>query len=99
METELFKAVDVWQRRGNTELVRYRCLQSLKTEKYSVQSEDHYHSPLDAKQAANLDRQFLELMLEMPPSERLGEYDSLSEAIAAHVQSFADFWSEGWTPD
>lgn len=94
MGTELFKAVDVWQRRSDTELVRYRCFQSLRTEKYSVQSEDHYHSPLDAKQTANLDRQFLELMFEMPPSERSGEYDSLSEAITAHIQSFADFWFE-----
>jgi len=93
-EPELFRAIDVWQRKGDSELVRFRCFQSLSTGKYSLQSEDHYHTPIDHKRISNLDTQFLELLFEQSPSERSGTYNTLSEAIAAHVDSFADFGSE-----
>ena len=93
---QLFRAVDVWQRNGDRELIRFRCFQSLVTGKYSVQSEDHYHLPIDPQQVANLERQFLELLFDQSPSERSPMRDTLPEAVAAHVDSFADFWSEGW---
>ncbi len=67
---ELFRAIDVWQRTSPVELVRFRCFQSLVTGKYSVQSEDHYRLPLDAKQIANLETQFLELLFDESPAER-----------------------------
>jgi hypothetical protein len=97
--TELSRAIDVWQRNNDTELVRYRCFQSLNTGKYSVQSEDHYHFPIDPQQVANLDKQFLELLSELSPDERGGAYESVQDAVTAHVESFADFWSDGWDKD
>jgi hypothetical protein len=93
---QLFRAIDVWERNGESELIRFRCFQSLLTGKYSVQSEDHYHVPVDPKQVSDLDKNFLELLFEQSPSERSETYNSLAEAIAAHVDSFAGFWSEGW---
>ena len=93
---ELFRAINVWQRISAVEVARFRCFQSLVTGKYSVQSEDHYHLPLDAKQVASLETQFLEMLAEQSPAERSAGHDSLSEAISAHRESFADFWTEGW---
>jgi hypothetical protein len=88
---ELFRAIDVWQRKGDSELVRFRCFQSLSTGKYAVQSQDHYHTPIDQKQISYLDNNFLELLFEQSPCERSTTYNSLSEAVAAHVDSL-------WTP-
>ena len=51
----------------------------------------------DKKQVADLETQFLELLFELPPSERSPSHDNLRDAIAAHVDSFSDFWSEGWS--
>ena len=92
---ELFRAIDVWQRKGDSELVRFRCFQALSTGKYSVQSEDRYHVPIDQKRVSDLDNNFLDLLMEQSPCERSETYDSLAEAIAAHVDSFGDFASEG----
>jgi hypothetical protein len=83
--TELFQSIDVWQRRGETELVRYRCFQSLTSGRYSVQSRDSYHRP--ASEPGD-DTQFLELLLDASPDARAGAYESLAEAIRAHEQAF-----------
>jgi hypothetical protein len=90
----------VWQRRNAFEVVRYRCFQALSSGTFSVQSEDHYHLPLDPKQVADLDKQFLELLFEQSPADRSGAYASVSEAIAAHVESFGawPFTVGGATP-
>ena len=70
--------------------MRYRCFQSVETQKYVVQSADFYRLPLDAKQCSNLDFQFHELLLEEDPFHRGGEYDSLEDAISAHDRDFCD---------
>ena len=57
---------------------------------------DFYHLPLDPKQGADLENQYMELLFEQSPGERSEGHDSLADAIAAHVASFADFWAEGW---
>jgi hypothetical protein len=86
----LFRAIDVWQRRNDIELVRYRCFQSLSDGKFSVQREDRYQLPLDQRQVAALDGQYLRLLSDQPPEERSGAYDTLPEAIAAHLEAFTD---------
>ena len=96
METpDLFKAIDVWQRKGDGGLVRYRCFQSLRSGKYSVQSQDHYRVPVDEKVSAYLDRQYLELLREQSPSERSTGHDSLVDAISDFVSTFSDDLPEG----
>jgi len=84
----LYRAIDVWKRVDESTAVRYRCLESLKSKSFVVQSADFYRLPIDGKQSASLDRQFLELLIEVEPADRDAEYATLEEAIAAHDQKF-----------
>lgn len=84
----LYRAIDVWKRKSDKSLVRYRCLQSLNNGKYGVQSADFYTAPLDAKAVSNLESQFIELLAEQDPLQRAGEHDSLEDAIRAHERDF-----------
>jgi hypothetical protein len=83
----LYRAIDVWERKNNGTVVRYRCLQSLTTGRFSVQSADCF---IDGKMSAGLDTQFLELFAEQEPSERSGEHETIETAIAAHKRDFPD---------
>jgi hypothetical protein len=83
----LYREIDVWERKDNGTVVRYRCLQSITTGRFSVQSADFFH---DGKVSAGLDVQFIELFAEQEPSERSGEQETIEAAIAAHQRDFAD---------
>jgi hypothetical protein len=85
---KMFEAIDVWRRDSETRLIRYRCFKELSSQRYSVQSADFYHLPLDAKHVADLDHQFVELLAEQRPNERARSYASLIEAIEAHDREF-----------
>src|SRR6266853_2092335 len=56
----MFKTIDVWKRISDSEAVRYRCFQCLRTGKYSVQSADFYRLPGSPDQSAQLRRQHIE---------------------------------------
>jgi hypothetical protein len=81
----LYIAVDVWERKDDRTVVRYRCFQSLASGKYCVQSADFYH---DGKPSVELDRQFIELFTEHDPVSRSSECDTLEQAIALHNRDF-----------
>jgi len=85
---KLFKSIDVWRRRDDQTLVRYRCLQLLPDGGYCVQSADFYHQPPSEAQQQNLDRQFLELLAEQSPDERDSLHPTLEGAIEAHDKEF-----------
>jgi hypothetical protein len=85
----LYEAFDIWRKVSETEIRRYRCFKAVSSQRYSVQSADFYHMPLDQKQVADLDRQYLELFAEQAPDKRSGSFDSLEAAIAAHDRDFA----------
>lgn len=82
----LFRAIDVWQRRPDGQLVRYRCFQVLPEGGYCVQSADFH--PQDARQTELLETQYLELLSEISPDERSKVHSSLEEAIQAHQAEF-----------
>jgi hypothetical protein len=84
----LYRTIDVWKKVDRNTAIRYRCFESFQTKRYCVQSADFYRLPLDAKQAANLDSQFVQLFIEQEPSNRTAEYVTLEEAIAAHDKDF-----------
>jgi hypothetical protein len=84
----MFKAIDVWKRVTDSEAVRYRCFQNIKTGKYSVQSADWYRLPQDAAQELEHERQHIELFIEQAPDKRSSAYDSLEIAIEAHDAAF-----------
>lgn len=88
MRMILYKAIDVWRRISEKELVRYRCFKDLATSQYSVQSADFYRLPLDLTQVTNLEKQCFELLAEQDPAERAGWFTTLEEAIAHHDREF-----------
>ena len=83
----LYKSVDVRERQDGRTVVRYRCVESLSTGKFSVQSADFYR---DGNEPEISDRQFIDLLTEDDPARRAGEYGSLAEAKAAHKRDFSD---------
>jgi hypothetical protein len=84
----MFKAIDVWKRISDSQAVRYRCFQCLRTGKYSVQSADFYRLPGKPAQSDQLDRQHIELFVQQAPDERSGADDTLEAAIEAHEAEF-----------
>ena len=74
-----YKALDVWSRKNEKTVVRYRCFQLLPDGGYSVQSADHYHAPFVDTRAGQLDKQFLELLL----TEALARQLEPAETITA----------------
>ena len=85
-----YKAIDVWFRKNEKTVVRYRCFQLLPEGGYSVQSADHYHAPFLDTRAGQLDKQFLELLLTEAPEVRSPLLPTLDEAIRAFVREFED---------
>jgi hypothetical protein len=84
----LYKAIDVWKKADKETAIRYRCFEALDSGRFCVQSADFYTLPLDAKQVANLTRQFVDLFIQQNPAQRSSEYSTLGEAIAAHDKAF-----------
>jgi hypothetical protein len=84
----LYKAIEVWKRVDGNTAIRYRCLESLQSKRFCVQSADFYRLPLNEKQITNLAHQFVELFIEQEPSKRTGEHPTLEEAIATHDKTF-----------
>ena len=84
----LYQAFDVWKRISKARAVRYRCFRELSSGRFSVQSADFYGVPLDPKQVAGLEKQYVELFAEQDPDERAGSFDSLEAAIEAHDKDF-----------
>lgn len=87
---KVFREINVWKRRDESTLVRYRCFQVLPQNRYCVQSADFYRQPLDAKQIHDLDMQYIELLLEEPPHLRTETYETLEEAILRHDEDFEE---------
>jgi len=84
----MFKTIDVWKRISDSEAVRYRCFQCLRTGKYSVQSADFYRLPGNPDQSAQLERQHIELFIEQAPDGRSEACETLEAAIKAHEAEF-----------
>ena len=86
----MLRTIDVWKKIDDTTAIRYRCFQRLSDNGYCVQSADYYYLPINEEQVKNLDRQFLELLIEEPPDERSTVYQSLEEAIVMYDKEFED---------
>ena len=85
----LYQQLTIWKWENARTAIKYSCLRSLATGKYSVQSADFHRLPLSDQNLTSLAKQFVELFCECDPTERAGAYDSLEEAIAAHDRSFS----------
>jgi len=86
--SDQIRAFDVWKRKQSGEAVRYRCFEDLSIHKFCVQSADFYRLPLSNDHVEQLERQFLELLIEQSPFDRTSAFETIGEAIAAHDASF-----------
>jgi hypothetical protein len=77
---ELYKEIHIWRRINDTMATRYTCLQNLRDKRYAVQSLDFFHENAVGDQSRYFQEQFLELLLETPPSERRGWFTTLEGA-------------------
>lgn len=94
----MYQAIKVWKRYGGG-LICYQCLLNLESGKYSVQSADKFHLPVSDKWKGEMDQQFVELLIEEAPEERMGaSFDSIIEAIQYHDLSFHDADAESAGP-
>jgi hypothetical protein len=87
---EYYKAIDVWSRKDEGAVVRYRCFQLLPDGGYSVQSADYYKAPFRDTQSAQHEKQFLELLSEESPKMRSRLFPTLIEAISAFDRDFQE---------
>ncbi len=83
LEQRVFKRID------NETVALYRCLYSLETKKYAVQSLDFIGVASDFSRLLESERQFFELLTEISPIEQCNWFMSLSDAIEAHDKDFA----------
>lgn len=86
--SDKYRAFDFWKRTEAGELVRYRCFEDIKTSRFCVQNVDFYRDPVVCSHVLELEKQFIELLLEEDPFERSGSFASIDEAIADHDASF-----------
>jgi len=84
MQTEEIRAFDVWKRKGVGVAVRFRCFENRTTGQFCVQSADFYQSPITVSRISELDKQFVELLLEESPFTRSGSFATVEEAISNH---------------
>ena len=85
-----FNEMMVWRRMSDTLAVRYSCVRNLHTNKYAVQSADHFYAPVNEVQISSMSAQFVELFLEESPETRCNWFDSVEEAIHDHDVQFND---------
>ena len=85
-----YRPVDVWIRQSERTVARYRCLEVFPERQFCVQSKDFYHAPFREVDSLQLDRQFIELLAEVPPESRSDLFGTVEEAIRAHDRSFED---------
>ena len=84
----LYREFSVWTRVDDKKASRFRCLEDLHSRLFCVQSADFYWLPITPEHLAQLDRQFVELLIEIDPVERCDWYGSVEEAIGKHVNEF-----------
>jgi hypothetical protein len=84
-----YRSHSIWER-SNEGLYRYRVLENLITGKYSVLMRDSFggRSSVPRDLLLNLDKYFVELLIEMTPEERGGAFDTIQDAIRAFDEDF-----------
>jgi hypothetical protein len=76
----LYRYIPVWRRESHA-VKLYRCFEMLDGRGYVVQSADYFYAKTYRESIPQSERQFLELLLEEFPEERITPKPSLEEAI------------------
>lgn len=88
MKLKLYKPIDVWRMKDAACAIRYRCFEILGENRFCVQSADYFHLPIEEELAIQLEKQFVELFIEVAPEERSDCFSSLEEAILRYDEDF-----------
>ena len=83
-----YKEINIWERHSDSEAVCYRCFEILPEGKYCVQSSDFFRKATSPKHLTQLERQFIELLIEEAPEKRSPVFPTLQEAIERHKLDF-----------
>jgi hypothetical protein len=78
----MYRAFSVWDR-SEEGLYRYRMFENLRTGKYCVLMRDYFgkNSSIPKDLLFNLEKYFVELLIEMAPEDRNGAYETTWQAI------------------
>jgi hypothetical protein len=84
-----YRSHSIWDRCDDG-LYRYRVMENLVTGKYSVLMRDSFGeaSSVPKDLLLNLDKYFVELLIEMAPEKRGGSYGTIQDAIRAFDEDF-----------
>jgi hypothetical protein len=80
----MYKSFSVWDW-SEEGLYRYHVLENLQTGKYSALMRDFFgkKASIPKDLLVNFDKYFVELLVEMPPEDRVGAFDTIQDAIVA----------------
>lgn len=85
----MYKIHFIWKAVESNCLARYVCLENLENNKFSVHNVDFFNKPFDKDDIQKADVNFLELFLDVNPTERCAWHDSLISAINSHEEDFS----------
>ncbi len=88
MKSILYKPIDVWRKKGTECAIRYRCFEILGENKFCVQSVDYFHLPVTEEKIHQLEKQFIELFIEVDPEDRSNLFSTIEEAILRYDEEF-----------
>lgn len=89
-----YRCVEVWSRYDEDRVIIYRCLQNLSTQKYMVDRSEIIPTPVPKESLLKIAVDQLEIFVEEIPENRLGQFNSLNEAINAHNVDFENIIGE-----
>jgi len=80
----MFKYIPIFEKTSDDSIRIIQCFCSLEEEKYYIQSIDYiYNNPNSQDYYMESVKRVVELFIDISPSERVGGYDSILEAIKA----------------
>lgn len=85
----MMRSFDVWRHSESPKgVTRYRCFEHLGNRMFCVQNSDFYPKGLSPGDFTQLDKQFVELLLEEDPFSRSGSFSLVEDAIKDHDETF-----------
>ena len=85
-QNQLYRYIPIWQR-NEDHVCLYRVVEIVGIG-FVVQSRDFFHRDSDTNHFSQLDQQFVELLMDMPPEKRMPPQSSIQQAVADFEKKF-----------
>ncbi|MEY9757018.1 hypothetical protein [Bradyrhizobium yuanmingense] len=85
----MYRELSIWKRIDAKRAVHLRCFEDVPSHLFCVQSADFYALPVTVDARRELDRQFIELFIEVEPKKRSRWFATVEQAVAAHEEEFS----------